>query len=217
MVVKKRVTYARSMPDGERKRSTYHHGSLGEELLEACVRLIEAEGIGAVSLRRVAREAGVSPGAPYHHFPDRAALLAAISVRGFERLAADLAAARDRAANEAGDFRDVLLAMVVAYVDFARGHRAYFQLMFRPELSQPEKHPDARTAGDAAFAVLTGALGDCGVSDPDGLAVSLWAFGHGLASLAIDGQLDHRGELWCTSVDDLIGRAMRFLETVLPT
>jgi AcrR family transcriptional regulator len=212
MVVKKRVTYARPMPDGERKRSSYHHGALREELLEACVRLIEAEGIGAVSLRRVAREAGVSPGAPYHHFPDRAALLAAISVRGFEQLEADLTAAREKWTT----FREVLLALVVAYVTFARRHKAYFQLMFRPELSQPEKHPDARKAGDAAFAVLTDVVAGCGVSDPDGLAVSLWAFGHGLASLAIDGQLDHRGEQWCTSVDDLIDRAMRFVESVLP-
>jgi AcrR family transcriptional regulator len=212
MVVKKRVTYARPMPDGERKRSSYHHGALREELLEACVRLIETEGIGAVSLRRVAREAGVSPGAPYHHFPDRAALLAAIAVRGFEQLAADLTTARGTGSG----FREVLLAMVVAYVDFARSRKAYFQLMFRPELSQPEKHPDARVAGDAAFAVLTDVVAGCGVSDPDGLAVSLWAFGHGLASLAIDGQLDHRGELWCTSVDDLVGRAVRFVESVLP-
>lgn len=212
MVVKKRFTYARAMSDGERKRSSYHHGALREELLEACVRLIGTEGIGAVSLRRVAREAGVSPGAPYHHFPDRAALLAAISVRGFERLAADLRDARA----EGTDARAVLLAMVVAYVEFARRHKAYFQLMFRPELSQPDKHPDARAAGDAAFAVLTEVVGDCGAADPDGLAVSLWAFGHGLASLAIDGQLDHRGELWCTSVEDLIGRAVRFLDSVLP-
>jgi len=212
MVVKKRVTYARPMPDGERKRSSYHHGALREELLEACVRLIEAEGIGAVSLRRVAREAGVSPGAPYHHCPDRAALLAAISVRGFQQLETDLTAVRSSAAT----FRAALLALTVAYVEFARRHKAYFQLMFRPELSQPEKHPDARVAGDAAFAVLTDVVAGCGVADPEGLSVSLWAFAHGLASLAIDGQLDHRGELWCTSVDDLIARATRFVESVLP-
>lgn len=212
MVVKKRVTYARAMPEQTRRRSSYHHGALREELLEACVRLIEAEGLGAVSLRRVGREAGVSPGAPYHHFPDRAALLAAISVLGFEQLAEDLRVAR----SQAGEARVVLLAMVLAYVEFARRHRAYFLLMFRPELSQPDKHPDSRAAGDAAFAVLTDVVGECGAADPGGLAVSLWAFAHGLASLAIDGQLDHRGELWCTSVDELIGRAMRFLDSVLP-
>jgi AcrR family transcriptional regulator len=212
MVVKEPLPYARVVPETERKRSSYHHGSLREELLEACVRLIEAEGLGAVSLRRVARAAGVSPGAPYHHFADRAALLAAISVLGFTRLTEDLKAAR----SQAGDARGMLLAMILAYVEFARSHKAYFLLMFRPELSQPDKHPDAREAADAAFAVLTDVVGDCGAADPDGLAVSLWAFGHGLASLAIDGQLDHRGELWCTSVDELVGRAMRFLETVLP-
>ncbi len=213
MVVKKRVTYARPMPEAERRRSSYHHGSLRAELLEACVRLIESEGLGAVSLRRVAREAGVSPGAPYHHFPDRAALLAAISTRGFERLAQDLREARSRA----GDARAALVSMVVAYVGFARRHKAYFQLMFRPELSQPDKHPDARAAGDAAFGVLIDVVGECDASDPDGLAVSLWAFGHGLASLAIDGQLDHRGELSCTTPDELIERAVHFLDSVLPS
>jgi AcrR family transcriptional regulator len=213
MVVKKRVTYARAMPDGERKRTTYHHGALREELMEACVRLVETEGIGAVSLRRVAREAGVSPGAPYHHFPDRAALLGAISARGFQRLTADLEAVR----SDVDGYRAELLAMVVAYVEFARRNRAYFQMMFRPELSQPEKNPEARAAGDAAFGVLIGVVAECGAADPDGLAVSLWAFGHGLASLAIDGQLDRRGEHWNVSEDDLIRRAVEFLDSVLPS
>ncbi|HEY0450429.1 TetR/AcrR family transcriptional regulator, partial [Actinophytocola sp.] len=194
------------MPEAARKRRSYHHGALREELLEACVRLIESEGIGAVSLRRVAREAGVSPGAPYHHFTDRGALLAAISVRGFEQLAEDLTAARATGG-------EVLVALVEAYIGFARRHKGYFQLMFRPELSQPEKHPDARVAGDAAFGVLTDAVAGCGVSDPDGLAVSLWAFAHGLASLTLDGQLDHRGEQWNTTADDLIARAVRLLDS----
>src|SRR3954447_6190810 len=114
--------YASWMP-GAQTRTSYHHGALRDELIRACVALIEAEGIGAVSLRRVAREAGVSPGAPYHHFPDRAALLAAISARGFQRLTAHLEAVR----SEVDGFRAMLLAMVVAYVDFARHNRAYFQ------------------------------------------------------------------------------------------
>ncbi len=210
MVVKKRVPYARVV--AEPKRSSYHHGSLRAELLEACVRLIETDGIGAVSLRRVAREAGVSPGAPYHHFADRAALLSAISARGFEQLTVGMC---DALVDVSG-FRAKLVTIATAYVEFARRHKAYFQLMFRPELSQPEKHPDARAAGDAAFAVLSGVVAECGVADPDGLAVSLWAFAHGLASLAIDGQLDHRGELADTSVDDLIARAVGFLDAALP-
>jgi len=211
MVVKKRFTYARPMPDAERKRSSYHHGALREELLEACVRLIEAEGIGAVSLRRVAREAGVSPGAPYHHFPDRAALLAAISVHGFELLGEDLREACSQSARP----RDALIAMAVAYVEFSRRHKAHFQLMFRPELFQPDKHPDVEAAGDVAFAALTDVVAQCDVADPEALTLSLWAFAHGLASFAIDGKLD-RGNLWSSSPDDLIERAMRFLGSSLP-
>jgi AcrR family transcriptional regulator len=207
-VVKKRVTYARTM--SEVKRSSYHHGALREELLDACVRLVASEGIGAVSLRRVAREAGVSPGAPYHHFPDRAALLAAISTRGFERLGESLRTARSA---ESGP-RAALLEMAMAYVEFARRHTAYFQLMFRPELSQPDKHPDTQVAGDAAFATLAEAVAECDVSDPEGLSLSVWAFAHGLASLAIDGQLD-RGKHWSASPDDLVARAMRFLDAIL--
>src|SRR5215211_5683383 len=90
------TAYARHVPASQ-TRASYHHGSLREELITACVALIEAEGIGAVSLRRVAREAGVSPGAPYHHFADRSALLAAISVRGHQLLEQQLRQARREA------------------------------------------------------------------------------------------------------------------------
>src|SRR5215471_10104805 len=83
--------YAHPVPT---TRASYHHGALREALLAASLQLIEAEGIGAVSLRRVARDAGVSPGAPYHHFPDRASLLAALSARGYQLLASELAAAK---------------------------------------------------------------------------------------------------------------------------
>src|ERR1051326_2342633 len=89
--------YAREMP-GAQTRTSYHHGALRDELIRAFVALIEAEGIGAVSLRRVAREAGVSPGAPYHHFADRSALLMAISVQGYELLGQRLRGARAPAA-----------------------------------------------------------------------------------------------------------------------
>src|SRR3954471_4312495 len=123
MVVKKRVTYARAMPDGERKRTTYHHGALREELMEACVRLVEAEGIGAVSLRRVAREAGVSPGAPYHHFPDRAALLTAIAAAGFRLLEARMTPAWDAAPTPAA----ALVSLTETYVGFAHEQPAHFQ------------------------------------------------------------------------------------------
>ena len=191
---------------GARKRETYHHGSLREELIDACVRLIEAEGIGAVSLRRVAREAGVSPGAPYHHFPDRAALLSAISARGFEILAQDLAAAVAHPPGTPGP--DDVARAVAAYVAFARRQSGHFQIMFRPELSQPEKHPAVREAGDAALKVVTDLVDELGIADPQALAIALWALAHGLASLTLDGQIAHIAANWSTEGDDLLARAL---------
>ncbi|MGW2092591.1 TetR/AcrR family transcriptional regulator [Promicromonospora sukumoe] len=192
--------------NGSRKRETYHHGALREELVEACVRLIEAEGIAAVSLRRVAREAGVSPGAPYHHFADRAALLSAISARGFELLTQDLLSAVGRPGTTSGG--DEVSRTVAAYVAFARRQPGHFQVMFRPELSEPEKHPAVQEAGDAALQVLTDLVVRLGVADPHALGLTLWATGHGLAALALDGLLAQKAEAWDTDPDELLARAV---------
>ncbi|MEV0952185.1 TetR/AcrR family transcriptional regulator [Promicromonospora sp. NPDC050249] len=192
--------------NGVRKRETYHHGSLREELVEASVRLIETEGIGAVSLRRVAREAGVSPGAPYHHFADRAALLSAIAARGFDLLTEDLLGA---VGTSPGTSRtDDVVRVAAAYVAFARRQPGHFQVMFRPELSQPEKHPAVQEAGDAALKVLTDLVDRLGVADPQAVGITLWALGHGLASLTLDGLLALKAEAWDTDPDDLLARAL---------
>lgn len=189
-----------------RKRETYHHGSLREELVEASVRLIETEGIGAVSLRRVAREAGVSPAAPYHHFADRAALLSAIAARGFDLLTQDLLGA---VGTSPGASRtDDVVRVAAAYVAFARRQPGHFQVMFRPELSQPEKHPAVQEAGDAALKVLTDLVDRLGVADPQAVGITLWALGHGLASLTLDGLLALKAEAWDTDPDDLLARAL---------
>lgn len=199
------------------RRTSYHHGDLRAALLAACLRLIETEGLAAVSLRRVAREAGVSSGAPYHHFADRSALLAALSIDGFRALAAELGAAR---ATTEAPF-DQLTALAEAYVRFARTHPGHFRLMFRPELSQPDKHPDAAEAGDAAFAVLTDTIADCVAAGvlPAGraetLAVAWWALSHGLAALGVDGQLDKRSSLLGTDTDTLVDDIMTTFGTLL--
>jgi AcrR family transcriptional regulator len=175
-------------------KDRYHHGALREELLRASLQLIEAEGLAAVSLRRVAREAGVSPGAPYHHFTDRAALLSALSVQGFRLLADQLRSAH--ATTTAPMER--LRSMAEAYVRFAWDQPAYFRLMFRPELSQPDRHPDAEAAGDAAYTVLADTINEAVEAGalPSGaaaeMAIGWWSLAHGLASLALDGQLTKR-------------------------
>ncbi|RJO78340.1 TetR/AcrR family transcriptional regulator [Nocardia panacis] len=191
-------------------RSSYHHGALRDALMDACLRLIEAEGIAAVSLRRVARAAGVSTGAPYHHFADRAALLSALATRGFELLRDDLAAARATAPTPLA----ALTVMAAAYVEFSRAHPAHFRLMFRPELSQPEKNPAAMAAGDAAFGVLADTIAECVAAGllpadrADALAVAWWSIGHGIASLWLDGQLDKRAAQMGTPTADLVDQVM---------
>jgi AcrR family transcriptional regulator len=180
-------------------RTSYHHGALRETLLDATLRLIDAEGIGAVSLRRVAREAGVSPGAPYHHFADRADLLAALSARGYELLALDLAEATTEARTEArtGTGSPVLplTRLMRRYVAFARRQPAYFRLMFRPELSGTRMNPALKAAEHAAERQLADAVEDCvaagviAANQADALGVAAWSLAHGLASLWLDGQL----------------------------
>ncbi|MFI6869689.1 TetR/AcrR family transcriptional regulator [Nocardia sp. NPDC050406] len=192
-------------------KSRYHHGALREELLRASLQLIESEGLAAVSLRRVAREAGVSPGAPYHHFADRAALMTALSTQGFELLREDLLAAREQAATPVAR----LATLADAYVRFARERPAYFRLMFRPELSQSHKHPDTSAAGDAAFAVLAETVaaaveaGALPAAEADILAMTWWSLAHGLASLALDGKLPERAAQMGMTVPDLSDRVSR--------
>ncbi|WP_280253278.1 TetR/AcrR family transcriptional regulator [Nocardia abscessus] len=198
-------------------RTSYHHGALRDALLAACLRLIETEGLGAVSLRRVAREAGVSTAAPYHHFPDRSALLATLSTQGFQLLGAQLAATRAEAETPLA----ALTALANTYVRFSREQPAYFRLMFRPELSQPDKHPDTMAAGDAAFGVLADTIAECvraGVlpaDEADTMAVMFWGLGHGLASLWLDGQLEKRAVQFGTTAPALVEDVMRTFATVI--
>lgn len=190
------TAYARDVPDTPPTpaRESYHHGALREELISASLKLIEAEGIGAVSLRRVAREAGVSPGAPYHHFADRSALLAAITVRGSVLLEHQLRQARQQAPTPA----KALGALIETYVTFAAGHPAYVHLLLRPELSQPERHPEVQTAGEGAITLLQEVVQDCQregsapPGDPATLTGLVWALAIGIVTLWLDGPLEAR-------------------------
>ena len=190
------------MPDA------YHHGSLREDLLRRAAEVIGRDGPADLSLRALAREAGVSHAAPRHHFESRAGLLTALATEGF-RLLAD----RLRGAGAGGDFIEV----GVAYVQFAVDLPAHFDVMFRPDLLERED-PQFVAAQESAFAVMRAgvdtkaAAGE--VADAAAAVVAGWSLVHGLAALAAAGALDtaHLRDLVSeTSLTDLTRRAAGML------
>ena len=161
----------------------YHHGDLPRVLLDTAIQAILEVGPAAVSLRDLARRAGVSHAAPAYHFGDKAGLLTAVAVDGFERLAATL--------REASQTTGSFLEVGVAYVRFAVTHRAHFEVMFRPELYRTDD-PDLVRARDAARSLLyppAAAVADSPDGDEVRAAVAAWSLVHGLATLWLNRNL----------------------------
>src|SRR3954470_20864584 len=120
--------------------TTYHHGDLPPALLKAAAKILEKEGLAGLSLRELARRAGVSHNAPYRHFPDRDALLAALATEGFAILGKQLAAPAGQES-------------AAAYVRFALDHPQRFRLMFGGQIAY-DRYPELRGQADAAYAGL---------------------------------------------------------------
>ena len=160
----------------------YHHGDLRRAVLAAAVAAIPDVGPAGLSLRDLARRAGVSHAAPAHHFGDKAGLLTAVAVEGYELLAEALTAAQQST--------DDFLELGVAYVRFAVEHRAHFEVMFRPDLYH-RRDPDLLVAQERAGAALYAGAG----SVPPGrrgedvrvAGVAAWSLVHGFASLWLTG------------------------------
>jgi AcrR family transcriptional regulator len=183
------------------KRSSYHHGNLRPALLDAGLALLAERGVDGFTLREVARRAGVSHAAPYHHFPDKGALVRAIVAESFDLLGSALA---DAARTAGDDPFDRIRAMGLAYVEFALDHPQRYRLMFRSELSRSgdsELPTEADVAGGTAFATLMSAVQDAADrgqlregTDAGGVAIAAWSSVHGLASLILEGALGIRPE-----------------------
>ena len=165
----------------------YHHRELRTALVSAALDLLAEDGADAVSVRAVARRAGVSAMAPYRHYPDKEALLAAVAVQGFEGLRDALTAA-DAAAPPA----QALVAQAVAYVRYAVENAALFRLMFGPK--RVGTHPHLIAVGESAYAVLAArvATETPANADREALALGCWSLVHGLASLFLDGRISDK-------------------------
>lgn len=185
--------------------------NLRVELLAAAEQLLEEGGIAELSLRAVARRAGVSHNAPYHHFRDRAALLAGLAEQGFDRLLS-MVQEEQTAAGDANPLGR-LLAVGTGYLHFAARHPAVFRLMYRPEWTRPSEHPTLQAAEARTFELLVAAQVACqenGLipkSDPKFGAVLCWSAVHGLVTLWLD-QAFQQTSLAGAKLDDLGGQVL---------
>jgi AcrR family transcriptional regulator len=165
-------------------KATYHHGNLRAALVRAAMELLEESGENALSLRAVARRAGVSPAAPYRHYADRETLVSAVAAVGYRELAERLTAAHPSPSTP-----EQLASVAIAYVQFALERPALFRIMF----GEPCDHDnDERIAATEAVSLYVRAIVERTFpqADADAMATAIWALVHGLAFLYLDGKLD---------------------------
>lgn len=186
------------MPNADQKpiavshavKTRYHHGNLRAVLLTTAEDMLERDGMVALSLRAVAKQAGVSHAAPYRHFANKQALLEALAAGGFEALER---AIDDAAAKHPGDPRQQLIETGAAYVREAVARPQRAQLMFGGSLGFEAARGPARTAFDALTNVVRRGQ-KAGLFEPAPtreLVLSVWSAAHGLAMLIVGQQIRH--------------------------
>lgn len=172
----------------EAEKKPYHHGNLRDALLDAAEGALAELALEKLSLREIARRAGVSHAAPKHHFGSLGALLGEVAGRGFERFVTALDDAANRGTDQSPDAR--LKAMARAYLQFAAAHPATYGLMFGQRASAVERTPRLTTAMYAAWAQLeahvAAVIGQSRAADG---ALAVWSAVHGLAMLRLDNKI----------------------------
>lgn len=158
----------------------YHHGDLRNALLDAARAILEEESLAALSLRAVARRAGVSHAAPYRHFPNHEALLVELAFEGFAELRAEIA----EAVKAQGAKADRISNVGAAYMRFVARRPALARLMFGPQLPNREAFPALAEAADAVGDEIGKSLQD------SALGLAVWASVHGLAMLVLENVID---------------------------
>ena len=158
----------------------FHHGDLRNGLLEAARAILEEQDLSALTLRAVARRAGVSHAAPYRHFPNHEALLVELGLEGFAELRQFIV----EAGKVGGPESDRIANIGAAYMRFVAKRPAVARLMFGPQLPHREKFPALTIAADAIGTEIGAAL-----SDPN-LGLAVWSAVHGLAMLVLENVID---------------------------
>ena len=176
------------------KKKTYHHGDLKNALIKAGVDILAKEGVSGLSLRKVASKAGVSHSAPYSHFADKQALIAAISTEGFRQL-------YERVNSVAEEFKTKpsrqLVEVAWAYVQFAMDDRDRFKVMFSGILEKEREYPEFVAEAQRNFQLVkmtieaNQAAGVLRSGPSDLVALSAWGIIHGFVMLLLEGQISH--------------------------
>jgi AcrR family transcriptional regulator len=183
-------------------KNSYHHGDLRQNLIDAAIALISEEGSSDLSLRQVARRVGVSHNAPYRHFEDKEALLAAVAEQGFQSLRVAMETARQDIRIDASQ---CLEAIGIAYVNFALAQPFHYRLMFGDHRCNLSKYPALADAAQQSFMVLVNTIREgqsAGIfrsSDSVNMARVAWSLVHGQSMLALDNRLQvKQGEEFAT-------------------
>ena len=181
-------------PASAKTETPYHHGALREALLQAAECVLEREGLAGLTLRAVAREAGVSHAAPTHHFGDLTGLVSELAAIGFRQFNAAMASSCDAATTPL----ERALARPKAYVAYAQAHPGMYGLMFRTERLDYSR-PSLHEAAESSFAGLANAIGAMRQESISGDALTIeqgaaiaraWSMVHGFTMLLLDGRLE---------------------------
>jgi AcrR family transcriptional regulator len=182
------------MPRPASKKKTYHHGDLKNALIKAGADILSKEGVSALSLRKVAQKAGVSHAAPYAHFADKQALIAAISTEGYKQLYEQIAQAADR-------YRSDPLRRLVeaswAYVQFALAEPDQFKVTLSGMIEKEQDYPAFVETAKQSFNLVVEIVEQCQQAGilrqgaPDLTAVSVWGLIHGFVTLLMENQISH--------------------------
>ena len=179
-----------------KKKGQYHHGDLRASLIRAAVELVGEVGVDGFTLREAAKRAGVSSAAPYRHFADRAALLAAVAEEGFGLLLPHL---REALEQHADNSLGALAAVGIAFVEFGARHPSHFKLMYGPHFAGRPSHPRLADLDLEGFHLLTQAItraqeaGAVREGDVRQMALVGFALVYGAVSLYLDGEMGRLG------------------------
>ncbi len=176
------------------KKKTYHHGDLKNALIKAGVEILAKDGVSGLSLRKVASKAGVSHSAPYSHFADKQALIAAISTEGFRQLYERVSAVADEYKTKPSM---QLVEVAWTYVQFAMDDRDRFKVMFSGILEKEREYPEFVVEAQRNFQLVkmiveaNQAAGVLRSGPSDLVALSAWGIIHGFVMLLLEGQISH--------------------------